>query len=352
MPLRPTPIRLAVAVVFLLPALAVAAPVASAVEHYRATDTFRPDGTDPSPEARKMLHDLAWDPATFDVTVTPPTAYPHDNVPDFATDADALVTFASPRPTGPATSPVNTVVLEWYKAKPTSAPAPGTAVPAVLVLHIMDVRLVVDRGIARTLAQHGINAFLMHLPDYGLRYDPAHSTGGGVRFLQRVHQGVADARRARDVIAALPGNDPRRISLDGTSLGGFVGVVAASLDHAFDHTFIMLAGGDLYTVFTQGTREAAGVRKSLQQAGYTGEKLRALTRTIDPLVLAHRLRPDRTWLYSARGDEVVPAACANALAAAAALPPSHHVWINGDHYTALLTLPWTLRQIEKIVRAN
>ena len=85
----------------------------------------------------------------------------------------------------------------------------------------------------------------MHQPYYGWRgtkqqrRDPALA-------VPRFKQGAADARRSRDAVAALPFVDADRIGIQGTSLGGFVSTLAATLDgrsgSGFDSTFIMMAG--------------------------------------------------------------------------------------------------------------
>ena len=336
---------------FSLPLLA-ADPAAVSRTEYTGRDTLAITPDDEK-QAQKMLLSIGWTPAEFTVAVTPPVADPAQfpiAAQGFETDADALVTFPSPHPRENKSEPSNTVVLEWYKARFDAADRAPLRAPAVLVVHIMDPRLVVDRGIARNFAAHGINAFLMHLPDYGLRRAPGFRHTGAA-FIERIRQSVADARRARDAIATLPRIDGRHVSIDGTSLGAFVAAGAASLDNAFDNAFLMLAGGDLYDMLNQGVREAAMVRELLEREGYTGEKLRVVADMADPAFLAHRLNPATTWLFSASSDQVVPPFSARALAAAAHLDAQHHFWISGDHYTSLLSLPWALQKVADAIHA-
>ncbi|MDH3585267.1 MAG: hypothetical protein OER86_13770, partial [Phycisphaerae bacterium] len=73
---------------------------------------------------------------------------------------------------------------------------------------------------------------------------------------------------------------------------------------------------------------------------------------IEPVHVAHRLDPKRTWLFSAFADQVVPAANARALAAAIGLDNSHHHWISGDHYTAVLNLPWMIRRMARTIHGE
>jgi cephalosporin-C deacetylase-like acetyl esterase len=163
---------------------------------------------------------------------------------------------------------------------------------------------------------------------------------------------VADIRRARDAVAALPGVDAARICLQGTSLGGFVATTAASLDRGFAETFIMLAGADLPAVLANGRKEAAQVRARLAAAGMTAAEVRDTLHAIEPLRLAHRLAPDRTWLYSGRFDDVVPPRNAALLAAAAGLDERHHVQLAADHYTGVLYLPVVLAQMAERIRGR
>lgn len=323
---------------------------AAEVTRYQARDTLN-IGDESSPQAKQLLETLAWTPAEFTVSVrrgvtavgTPAT-----------TDADAVVTFDSPRPRG--TEPgqqVNRVVLEWYHAEaPLDADASGGGVggaaalnaPAVLILHMLDGTMTVERGMARTYAKAGIHAFIMHLPSFGARRIDRSRLDGEL-FFELCGQAVADARRARDAIAALPRIDAEHISLQGTSLGGFIAASTAAVDAVFDKTFILLAGGNLYDMFTNGQRESRWIRERMEQAGVDDAKLRELCKRLELTYLAHRLVPETTWLISALSDQVVPAANARALAAAAKLEESHHIWVSGDHYTCILHLPWILHQV-------
>ena len=130
----------------------------------------------------------------------------------------------------------------------------------------------VGRLIARGLNAHGIHTFLIHLPWYGRR---APETGKPTMemILPALSQGIADVRRARDAVAALPVVDAGRIAVQGTSLGGFVTATAAGLDRGFDRTFILLAGGDLAGIVKNGRKDAAKFREELTAAGMTDEKI-------------------------------------------------------------------------------
>jgi hypothetical protein len=112
----------------------------------------------------------------------------------------------------------------------------------------------------------------------------------------------------------------------------------------------MLAGGGLKDLLRKGKRDSKKILRAFDRAGIQGAKLDAILDAVDPARLAHRLDPGKTWLYSARGDTVVPPSQARLLAQAASLPEGHHIWLEGNHYTCIVSLPWVLehmfRQIE------
>ncbi len=311
--------------------------LAAGAAAYNSRDTLRLN-TDDDPKAAQMLRQVVWEPAEFQVRTEP-------NDPDWS-DAPRLVRFPSPRPDAQGGPAVNSVVLAWY---PAQGLAPDARAPAVLLLHTIDPRLFLSRGIARGLAQRGIHAFVMHSPGYGLRqYREFRSLGD--RFFDRAAQCIADARRARDAVAALPGVDTANINIQGTSLGGFYATGAAALDGAFRHHFFMLAGADIHGVLTHGWREAQWVRESLARQGIEGDKLRELCEKIEPAYYAHRIDPTRTWLFSGIADQVVHPQNARALARIIGLDESHHLWLQGDHYLSLLNIPWCVQKMAQEIR--
>jgi dienelactone hydrolase len=207
----------------------------------------------------------------------------------------------------------------------------------------------VGRLFARAFQAEGIHAFLIHLPYYGLRRGTTERPEPK-NLVTVIRQAVADVRRARDAIAVLPEVDSTRIAVQGTSLGGFVVAVAASMDHAYQAAFIMLAGGDLYDLIINGQQDAANFRRELRQAGFTGDALRELLWQIEPTRIAHRLDPQTTWLYTATEDRVVPLENARALARAARLSDAHHVCLPGDHYSAIFHFATIVRQVAERIR--
>jgi hypothetical protein len=299
---------------------------------YPATDSLE-TGDDPSPDARACLQGLVWNAASFEVQCT---RSPRSD------RGDLLIRFPSPVESGLDQN--DQVAMEWYIARDENDRP--TEARAVVVVHESGSRMTVGRLIARGLRHQGLHAFLLHLPYYGERR-PADRSQRDANFVNIMRQAIADARRARDAVAALPLVDASHIALQGTSLGGFVSATTGSLDRGYDSVFVMLAGGELYEVIQKGKRDTVKVREKLAEAGLEGEQLRSQLWTIEPTRVAHRLDPQRTWLFSGIFDTVVPPQHAHALANAARLDDTHHVQLLADHYTGIIYLPFVLDYISK-----
>jgi dienelactone hydrolase len=287
-----------------------------------ARDTIAPAAAVSDAE-RQALEKLAWKPGEFAVSLVP--------VKDV--DHQAVIRFPSALETGDATN--DKVALWWYRA---ANVADGEKRPALVVVHESGSAMPVGKMFAKGFAARGVHAFLIHLPYYGLRREKRRELDEK-RVLIAIRQGIADVRRARDAIAVLPGVDPQRIGLQGTSLGGFVAATVAGLDRGYDQVFIMVAGGDLHSLLEHGQRESADLKRRLDEAGYTGDKLREVMATVEPNVLAHRINAERTWLYSANQDQVVPIENALSFKRAAHLTDDHHIRLWGDHVTTILYFP-------------
>ena len=322
---------LVVLTLFAVPSIAFAETAATAGSIFAARDTLDPV-SDSSADAQACLDGLVWPAAEFQVRCK----QAHERC------GDLMIQFPSPVTSGDAANDV--VTMEWYMARD-KAKAPVSA-PAIVVVHESGSGMTVGRMMAGGLRMQGFHTFMIQLPYYGERR--ANGTRpSGENLVPVIRQAVADVRRARDAVAALPLVDSESISLQGTSLGGFVTATSASLDHGYDRVFIMLAGGGLMDVINNGQRDAAKFREELAKAGLSGEKLESLVATIEPLRIAHRLDPTTTWLYSAQFDTVVPPANSKLLAKCAKLEPSHHIEMLADHYTGIIYVPYILTHIQQ-----
>jgi pimeloyl-ACP methyl ester carboxylesterase len=305
-----------------------------AKQNFRATDSLAP-AADASADARQCLEGLVWKTATFDVTLEL-NIHPLDS---------AIVRFPSPRPTGIAVNDL--VALEWYSAKNEANEVIDA--PAIIVVHESGSRMEVGRLIAKALHAQGLHAFLIHLPTYGLRR-PERVVPQDELLAAIMKQGIADARRARDAVAVLPHVDTRSISIQGTSLGGFVTATAAGIDRGFTTVHVMVAGGNLFELVTNGNREAGKFREKMAEAGYTDDKLKQLLAPIEPLRLAHRYDAKNTWLYTANRDQVVPPHHAEALRLAGGLGKDHEMILLADHYTGIVYVPIIVTDIARKIR--
>ncbi len=131
--------------------------------------------------------------------------------------------------------------MEWYQAKDESGAVLNA--PAAVIVHESGSGMTVGRLIAQGLRQRGLHTFMIQLPYYGVRRAGEKPTGE--RVFAAMRQAIADVRRAKDAVAAIPLVDSTRISLQGTSLGGFVTATTAGLDQGYHRVVIFLAGGDL-----------------------------------------------------------------------------------------------------------
>ena len=300
---------------------------------FDAHDTLAPL-EEPPGDCRACLEGLVWRPHDFQVRCEK----------DLENRCDLLIRFPSPKPSGEATNDL--VAMEWYVARDASN-QPLTA-PAVVCVHESGSAMTVGRMFARGLRHLGLHTFMIHLPYYGARRGSPKPRAVD-RLVDGTRQAIADVRRARDAVAALPLVDTEHIALQGTSLGGFVSATAAGLDDGYDGVFLVLAGGDLYDVLQNGKKDAAEARKELATEGLSGDQLKSALQAIEPLRVAHRLTPARTWLYSGTADTVVPLKNANALAAAAKLDRRHHVLLPTNHYNGILLLPVIISHISRRV---
>lgn len=290
---------------------------------FTARDTLHV-GEETSDDARQCLLGLSWTPVEFPVSIGAPVD---------AQREDALIRF--PSPLSVRNDESADVVMEWSMVR--NADGHIANAPGVVVIHESGRNMTVGRMIAQGFRQRGVHAFLLQLPGYGARRWQQQQVDA-VR-LKSIPQGVADVRRARDAVAVLPWLAHDRVSLQGTSLGGFVSSTTAGLDHGYANVFLLLSGGDVYSVLQNGDRDAAKLRQTAAAAGLSDEALREIVWQIEPNRLAHRIDAAHTWLYSGVFDRVVPIENARSFATAAKLPSEHHILMPVDHFAGILLLP-------------
>ncbi|MCA9084291.1 MAG: hypothetical protein KDA81_09560 [Planctomycetaceae bacterium] len=285
---------------------------------------------DPQQDARECLGQLLWKATEFPVYCRLPVS----------TGASALIQFPSAKPCGQAANDM--VAMDWYAVTdPNGSLIPS---PGLVVVHESGRGMTVGRLIARGLRDRGLHTFMVHLPFYGQRRT-GNNKPEDEDFAVLMSQGIADVCRAKDAVAVLPTVSRDQVSLQGTSLGGFVAATAAGLDSGYSSVFILLAGGNLPALIATGQRETAQLKSVLESKGFTGSRLDDLMYRFEPNRLAHRLNRETVWLYSATFDTVVPPVHADAFAKAARLDDSHHIRMPATHYSGIIFLPMILDDI-------
>lgn len=263
---------------------------------------------------------------TFDYRLTPQKGWPIRR---------SLVTFPSPMQT--AHKPNNTVHCEYFSPGiPSDKPRPG-----VIVLHILGGDFELSRLCCRSIAMGGTGALFVKMPYYGPRRDPAHPqlkmiSADPHQTVTGMTQAVLDIRRAASWLAAREEIDAEQLGITGISLGGITSALAASIEPRFKKACFMLAGGNFSDAAWDST-ELQDVREEWQRKGLSREKVAEITRPIDPVTYAGRLKGRQVLMINAKNDEVIPRACTDALWKAAGKPPI--IWHEAGHYSAVFYLP-------------
>jgi dienelactone hydrolase len=232
----------------------------------------------------------------------------------------------------PVSSPYpenNTVYAEYFRPKGKGP------FPAVVVLDILDGKQVVSRGEAMWLAQHEVAAMIVYMAYYG----PRRPAGTRIRMLSpdidksvaAITQSVLDCRRAAAWLAARPELDSDRLGIVGTSLGSFVGGVAAAAEPRFKNVCLLLGGGGLVDAFYDHPK-LAGLQTLVRLVVGSKERLKKLIDPIDPLTYAEQLKGKRLLLIGASRDDVVPPAAMERLWAATGKPKI--LWLDATHIGA------------------
>jgi dienelactone hydrolase len=234
----------------------------------------------------------------------------------------------------------NTVVCEYYR------PEQGGPFPGVIVLDILGGDQTLGRSQASLFAQNGVAALFMQMAYYGPRRPP----GSRLRLvstdlehsLKAVRQTVLDVRRAAAWLAARTEIDPDRLGICGTSLGSFMGSLAAEMEPRLKRVAIVLGGGGLVDAFYDHPR-AYALRTLYEVMGGSKEKLQARLAIVDPLTRAENLKDRKVIMIGASRDDVVPPEATKRLWEALGRP--RIVWYDATHTGAALFLMPALREV-------
>jgi len=235
-----------------------------------------------------------------------------------------------PSPVETDTPENNTVHGEYYRPRG-DGPFPG-----VVVLDIMGGDGSVSRMVATALAQKHVAALALRMPYYGERRPP----GSRLRMLtpdfdhsmEAVRQTVLDVRRASAWLESRKEVDAKRLGVVGTSLGSFMGTLAAEMEPRLGRVAILLGGGGLIDAFYDNPR-AEIFRKSWEVLGGSKASLAKLIAPADPLTNADKLKARKVLIIAGKRDEIVPPRMAEALWKAAGEPKI--IWYDCTHHGAV-----------------
>jgi dienelactone hydrolase len=241
----------------------------------------------------------------------------------------------------------NTVHAEYYRPKG-KGPFPG-----VVVLDITGGDQSLSRGISLLLAQNRIAALFVQMAYYGPRRPP----GSNLRLLSinfrqtldAIRQTVLDVRWAAAWLNARSEIDGKRIGVLGTSLGSFMGALAAEMEPRFSRVVVLLGGGGIVDAYYDHP-QAAGFREIWEKLGGTKQKLAELVAPVDPLTHAANLKDRKVLLIAGKRDDIVPPKMAEALWKATG--EQEIVWYDCTHVGAALYLLSALDHVVKHLSAE
>lgn len=210
-----------------------------------------------------------------------------------------------------------------------------TPVPGVVVVHHLGGGFQAEEMLARHLANNGLAAYTISLPNYGKRREKGTRQGflrtEPLTALKGFQQAVQDVIRAGDFLRSRPEVIHSRVGLVGISLGAFVSSVARGVDPRFRRTVLILGGGNL-TSMIEEIPQASKVLKKVTGGGSI-DALKAMIKPfitpVDPVTFARRVLPQDVLMFNALKDEIVPVSSAKALWRALGKPEIH--WYDTDH---------------------
>jgi dienelactone hydrolase len=239
----------------------------------------------------------------------------------------------------------NTVHAEYYRPLD-RVHEPAKPFPGVIVLDITAGDQKLSRIISTHLAQNRIGALFVQMAYYGQRRPP----GSDLRLLTpnyqhtmtAVRQTVLDIRQATAWLEARPEIDSRRLGVLGTSLGSFMGSLAAEMEPKLSRVAVLLGGGGLVDAYYDDPR-AETFRRLWETLGGTKEKLADLIAPADPITCAANLKDRRVLIIAGKRDDIVPPKAAEALWKATG--QQKIIWYDCTHYGAAVFFLPAMRHI-------
>ena len=243
----------------------------------------------------------------------------------------------------------NTVPAELYMP---AGVTPGGAFPAVVCMHIIHDNFDLERLLCTRLAQGGVIALFFKQPYYGERGGAVgkqmQATGANI-FMGGLEQGLEDARRAVDILQALPEADARHIGITGVSMGAIQSASVCGREPRIGKAFLTLGGCDIRKVILTAheTRRMRAFIQGLPQEEQ--DRIWACVERLDPINARDALRKlgegNNLRMVCAAEDEVVPPECGRRLAEAAGFA-DRVTWLAGmGHYTAMAGFPQIMKEV-------
>ncbi len=243
----------------------------------------------------------------------------------------------------------NTVPAELFMPVGTT---PEGAFPAVVCMHILNGNYELSRLLCTRLSENGVIALFFKQPYYGER--------GGAEgkkvlatsadlLIGAMEQGITDARRAVDVVQALPEVDGRHVGITGISLGALQAATVCAVEPRIYKAFLTLVGCDIKQVI-QTAREGRGTREAIAAfPPQDQERVWACVDRQDPLRSKEALRrlasKGNLRMVCAENDQVLPPEGGRKLAEAAGCA-DQVIWLKGmDHYTAMAGFPKVVEEV-------
>lgn len=162
-------------------------------------------------------------------------------------------------------------------------------------------------------------------------------------------QTIIDNMRAVDYIQSREDLDGERVVLLGVSMGGIMGSIVAALDPRIKAACLVVAGGDLVTMFA---RTAIGDADEMRAAIGDIGQFRASLAIIEPLNFVGHISPRPLYMVNGRTDQIVPPECGEALFAAAGEPKSI-VWYESDNMMGHIPpLDVLLKQVTEFLKSQ
>jgi dienelactone hydrolase len=234
----------------------------------------------------------------------------------------------------------NTVHAEYYR------PTIRGPFPGVIVLDITAGDQKLSRIIATHFAQNRIAALFVQMAYYGPRRPPGSElrllTPNYQHTMAAVRQTVLDIRQATAWLEARPEIDADRLGVLGTSLGSFMGSLAAEMEPKLSRVAVLLGGGGLVDAYYDDPR-ATNFRQLWEALGGTKEKLAQLIAPADPITCAANLKDRKMLIIAGKRDDIVPPRAAEALWQATG--KQKIIWYDCTHYGAVVYFLPAMRHI-------